>query len=286
MRLRTRFSLSHQGTSIKIDPIPAPAPASASFCLDRPISPVRPVQKRTSSSHPIAIKHLPDSSSLFSGPLLSPVLRRFRIRTPPRHYHSRTQSVPVYISDAPSISGTGYHSHTQSLPTPIPSIVITRSISPPPSSSPINSPQDGSTQLRDRDHHHRSVRGPGAGRLRHLLHPEPRQPVREADGEGPGRGRVRNELESERYLHYNIYNGEIQIDRGPNRQPEPDPSPPLQRRNFLFNTPSSRKRKLRPPAASSHDADSGGDTDGENKENSRRTTSGKLRWEDDRDTWF
>ena len=106
-----------------------------------------------------------------------------------------------------------------------------------------------------------------------------------------------NEVTSEQEIHHNnnthIDRRRLQADEARSRPsdtqntcPDPTTDPPLRGRNFLFNAPSSRKRKLRPPAQSSHGADGSSDDDGENKENSRRTTSGKLRWEDNRDTWF
>lgn len=143
----------------------------------------------------MCIGQLPNSSSLLSGPGLSPPPpNRFRLVV-----HSRTQSVPV-VNKSRKTSG---HQHAREFSPGTESAGTRRPSYANDAHTPglflkgreedvhklvqSNNSEDGQTQHRHSDNHHRSVRCPSANRLRNLCHPEQGEPVRE-EGKRARRG--------------------------------------------------------------------------------------------------
>lgn len=149
------------------------------------------------TSDPICIQTLPDSSSLLSGPGLSPPApNRFRLVV-----HHRTQSLPV--QKVRQQRKSSYHRHSRSLQpgtSPSSGVRIPSFADDPEtpsfsfqgresdirhlsaSQSPLNHDTE---ELRDSDHSHRPVRPSGAGRLRDLRNSEQSQSVcKEREGAG------------------------------------------------------------------------------------------------------
>jgi hypothetical protein len=98
---------------------PTPRTAEAATSDSRPPSSRSP-SPRIHTSHPIRIRRLPSSSSLSSGPPLSPPASRFRFLPPPppwlyrcnpASFHTRTQSSPP-----PTSPRSSKHAYTFSTP--------------------------------------------------------------------------------------------------------------------------------------------------------------------------
>lgn len=168
-----------------------------------------PYQAKVFTSEPICIVALPDSSTLLSGPGLSPPPpHRFRLVTTS---HSRTQSLP----DQKSTSDTLRHvSSLDQEPSPYatvsrpsylsdpetPGLYFTGResdhtfIDPPP--PPQQKPHKHAKQLHHRYHSDSAVRSPRNRRLRYLRHSKPCESIRE-EGEGSGRGGRHGGVEEE-----------------------------------------------------------------------------------------
>ncbi|KAJ9635583.1 hypothetical protein H2204_005757 [Knufia peltigerae] len=248
--------------------VPLYAAHSSSSTSPPPSSPtsLRPLSPRSYQSHPIAIKDLPDSSYLLSGPGLSPPPPiRFRVLgSPPSisssvHQHKRARSAPkslgssvlgsssnpyYYCSSGGAnrkSSNSSNHNRTKSAP----ELTTT-----PPNPNPKTSPQEDAIQLCDRDHCDHPVRGAGDSGLCHLCGPEPSQSLRQ-EGKGTGRRRGMNNTRTLRQqkVRFKLDDDDDDV--------ENDPNPPP------------------PPQA-----------EAEEEEEGERSISGLLRFEDERDSWF
>ncbi|EHY57548.1 hypothetical protein HRR83_003024 [Exophiala dermatitidis] len=177
LEFATLFSCPESPKAVKIDP---PTSQGRVFALDLspPVSP-RPLSPRSHRSHPVPIRELPGSSSLLSGPRLSPPPPiRFRAINPFTHH--RTASAPISLQNfatAPP-SRRVSHNRAKSLPS--------FSGQGPTTSDPLS---HGSTELCNSHHRDLPVRGPGVGGLRNLCHSEQSQSVRQKR-EGTGRRRI------------------------------------------------------------------------------------------------
>lgn len=160
-----------------------------------------PYSAKVFTSEPICIASLPDSSTLLSGPGLSPPPpHRFRLVIS----HNRTQSLP----DESSAPETNRHlSSLDTAPSPFatverplylndpetPGLYFTGRetdhtfIDPPACQSPKQTPREHAKQLHHRRHSDSTFRTPRNRRLRHLRRTEPCESIRE-EGEGTGRG--------------------------------------------------------------------------------------------------
>ncbi|KEF61972.1 uncharacterized protein A1O9_03544, partial [Exophiala aquamarina CBS 119918] len=155
-------------------PSPSPSPSPLSTIFPRPISP------RSHTSQPITIRELPDSSTLFCGPALSPPPpKRFRLLS---FSHVRAKSTPSSSwppEDPPRRQPPHFHSRSH-----------TRAHSLPVKGLPEAGPDHHGTQhchRPDRDH---PLRGAGAGGLCDLRGAEPREPIRQEGERARRRGGV------------------------------------------------------------------------------------------------
>ena len=175
-----RHRASHAFQAIKIA---TKAHGSFAFALEPTSSrSSRDLLSRSTRSHPIRIRELPDSSWLLAGPGLSPP-PPIRFRTVTYSTHKRARSAPSPVETSTPVAHRRI-SHTRA------------------QSSPALSSHGFTIELCDRDHRDLVVCSAGAGGICNLRHPEQSQSVCEK-GKEPGRRRgvtrtVRFQLDDEK----------------------------------------------------------------------------------------